>query len=61
MRVKAGHFTARAVVAALTAIVLLSAPATARQRDVSKERARGAAPAWARGGVIYEIYPRQFS
>ncbi len=31
-------------------------------RDVSKERARAvAAPGWVRGGVIYEIYPRQFS
>ena len=62
MRVKAGQLTARAVVAALAAVILLSAPASARQqRDVSKERARASAPAWVRGGVIYEIYPRQFS
>ncbi|MFL6257473.1 MAG: alpha-amylase family glycosyl hydrolase [Pyrinomonadaceae bacterium] len=33
----------------------------AQQRDVSKERARETTPAWVRGGVIYEIYPRQFS
>src|SRR5688500_4701411 len=61
MRVKAGQLTARAVVAALAAVVLLCAPATARQRDVSRERARATAPAWVRGGVVYEIYPRDFS
>jgi glycosidase len=44
------------------AAVSAQAAVFARQaRDVSKERARAAAPAWARGGVIYEIYPRQFS
>ena len=53
---------APASVAALAFVALLFAPAHARQqRDVSKERARAAAPAWARTGVIYEIYPRQFS
>src|SRR5215211_5472728 len=53
---------ARTLFAALAAAVLFSAPAPARQgRDVSQERARATAPAWVRGGVIYEIYPRQFS
>ena len=52
----------RALVAALAVVLSLSAHAQARQqRDVSKERARATAPAWVRGGVIYEIYPRQFS
>lgn len=52
----------RALVAALAFVVCLSAPAQARQGlQVSKERARATAPAWVRGGVIYEIYPRQFS
>ncbi|MDT7809395.1 MAG: hypothetical protein QOJ70_3208 [Acidobacteriota bacterium] len=30
-------------------------------RDVSKASARAGTPAWVRGGVIYEIYPRDFS
>ncbi len=52
----------RVLVAALAVVVCLSAPAPARQGlQVSKERARATAPAWVRGGVIYEIYPRQFS
>jgi cyclomaltodextrinase len=43
-------------------VVSTQAAARAQQaRDVSKERARATAPAWVRGGVIYEIYPRQFS
>ncbi|HEX8558481.1 MAG TPA: alpha-amylase family glycosyl hydrolase [Pyrinomonadaceae bacterium] len=53
--------SARAAVAALALVASLCAHAGARQRDVSKERARGAAPEWARSGVIYEIYPRTFS
>jgi glycosidase len=32
-----------------------------QQRDVSKASARAGTPAWVRGGVIYEIYPRDFS
>src|SRR5215203_751960 len=56
------RINARALVAALAAVVVLSAPAQARQGlQVAKERARATAPAWVRGGVIYEIYPRQFS
>jgi cyclomaltodextrinase / maltogenic alpha-amylase / neopullulanase len=30
-------------------------------RDFSKEHARAGTPAWVRDGVIYEIYPRDFS
>ncbi|HWS90845.1 MAG TPA: alpha-amylase family glycosyl hydrolase [Pyrinomonadaceae bacterium] len=56
------RINARALVAALAVVVALCAPAQARQaRDVSKERARATAPGWVREGVIYEIYPRQFS
>ena len=63
MRLESRKPAARAVVAALFALTLFPAGAPARQqRDVSKERARStAAPAWVRTGVIYEIYPRQFS
>jgi cyclomaltodextrinase / maltogenic alpha-amylase / neopullulanase len=64
MRNSLSQRNARALVAALAVVFALSAPAEARrrqQRDVSKERARATAPAWVRGGVIYEIYPRQFS
>jgi glycosidase len=52
------------VCAVVAALVVLwgGAPARARrQRDVSKEPARSTAPRWVREGVIYEIYPRQFS
>jgi cyclomaltodextrinase len=45
----------------LLCLTLPPAAGRARQRDVSKETARASAPAWVRGGVIYEIYPRQFS
>src|SRR5688500_8323944 len=63
MRMEARLSKARAVVAAVAVFVSLSAPALsgARQRDVSKERAAASVPAWVRGGVIYEIYPRDFS
>jgi glycosidase len=52
-----------------TATILLAAVASLcaggararQQREASKERARATAPAWVRAGVIYEIYPRQFS
>lgn len=51
-----------AVVAALAVVWLTGATAQARQGlAVSKAPARATAPAWVRGGVIYEIYPRQFS
>lgn len=62
MRNRQRQVNARALVAALAVIVGLFTHADARrQRDVSKERARASVPAWVRGGVIYEIYPRQFS
>src|SRR4051812_11666981 len=62
MRRRERHVSVCAVVAALAVVIALFAPARARQeRDVSKESARATAPAWVRGGVIYEIYPRQFS
>src|SRR5215207_501599 len=62
MRNRPRQVNARALVAALAVVVASFAPAEARQRrDVSKERARATAPAWVRTGVIYEIYPRQFS
>jgi glycosidase len=35
--------------------------AQAPARDVSKESARADTPAWVRGGVVYEIFPRVFS
>jgi cyclomaltodextrinase len=42
--------------------LLLPTAGLARQGlTVSKERARATAPVWVRDGVVYEIYPRQFS
>ncbi|HWW76712.1 MAG TPA: hypothetical protein VNZ44_15045 [Pyrinomonadaceae bacterium] len=62
MRLQLRTAEGRALLAALLLCALLSGAARAQQaRDVSKERARATAPAWVRGGVIYEIYPRQFS
>src|ERR1044072_6738872 len=53
---------ARTLFAALAVVVALFAHAQARQGlVVSKGPARATAPAWGRDGVIYEIYPRQFS
>ena len=53
---------ARTLFAALAVVVALFAHAQARQGlVVSKGPARATAPAWVRDGVIYEIYPRQFS
>jgi glycosidase len=49
------------MLAALLLALLLPAAQARQGRDVSRERARSTAPAWVRGGVIYEIYPRQFS
>jgi glycosidase len=44
-------------------VVALQSAALARQQqpDVSKSAARAGTPAWVRDGVIYEIYPRNFS
>jgi glycosidase len=61
MRLEPGKLATRALVAALAVLVSLFAHAHARQRDVSRESARASVPAWVRGGVIYEIYPRDFS
>ncbi len=62
MRNGTRQFDARTLAAALAVVVSLCAQAQAQQgRDVSRERARSTAPAWVRAGVIYEIYPRQFS
>ena len=58
------HAAARALLAALLTAAPLTAAAPAapaRQRDVSKERARAGVPGWVRDGVVYEIYPRDFS
>ena len=48
------------VVAVAVAVVASAQLAALAQRDVSRESAR-ASVAWARDGVIYEIYPRDFS
>src|SRR5688500_5759812 len=65
MKLNLRHRAAPALPAALLAAILVAllppSDALARQRDVSKERARSSVPAWVRGGVIYEIYPRDFS
>src|SRR5881394_630327 len=53
----------RAFICAFVVAALLSistTPAVLAQRDVSREPAR-AARAWVRDGVIYEIFPRNFS
>src|SRR5215211_6515172 len=61
MRNRQRQLSACAAVAALFVLAAF-APAGARQGPtVSRERARAAAPEWVRAGVIYEIYPRQFS
>jgi cyclomaltodextrinase len=49
-----------ALVFALVVVSSVASPAQERQRDVSKESAR-ATREWVRDGVIYEIYPRDFS
>ena len=61
MRQKLRCTAGRALLPALLFAALLPAAATARQRDVSQERARVSVPEWVRGGVIYEVYPRDFS
>src|SRR5437763_12828036 len=57
MLVKLHRLTVVALVFAVVASAQLGALA---QRDVSRESAR-ASVAWARDGVVYEIYPRDFS
>jgi glycosidase len=51
------------VVAVIAAIASQSVALARRQQqpDVSKSSARAGVPAWVRDGVIYEIYPRDFS
>ena len=56
--------TLRAAAAILFALAVASqsaADARGRQTDVSKSAARAGTPRWVREGVIYEIYPRDFS
>lgn len=57
MRLKLRH---KAALAALL-FVLTSAAGAQTPRDVSKDAARAGTPGWVRDGVIYEIYPRDFS
>lgn len=57
MRLKLRH---KAALAALL-FVLASAAGAQTPRDVSKSAARAGTPEWVRDGVIYEIYPRDFS
>jgi cyclomaltodextrinase len=54
---------ARSLAFVVAFVVALQSAALARQQqpDVSKESARAGTPAWVRDGVIYEIYPRNFS
>src|ERR1044072_7727358 len=57
MRLNLRH---KAALAALL-FVLTSAAGAQTPRDVSKDGARAGTPGWVRDGVIYEIYPRDFS
>jgi glycosidase len=62
MRRKASLFGSSFPCAALLVVAALSPLAAhAQRRDVSKQPARAGVRAWVRGGVIYEIYPRDFS
>jgi glycosidase len=61
MRLKLKQLAALSLLTVLLAAAPLMNTARARQRDVSKETARAGVPAWVRAGVIYEIYPRNFS
>jgi glycosidase len=49
-----------ALALAFVAVITLNVAPSAQERDVSRESAR-ATREWARDGVIYEIYPRDFS
>lgn len=49
------------IVAAVACVQLAPWAQEVRQRAVSKESARADVPAWVRGGVVYEIFPRVFS
>src|SRR5918993_127225 len=56
--------TLRRPISCLLVLLCLAATAAARQqpaRDFSKEAARADVPQWVRGGVFYEIFPRQVS
>ncbi|HEV7890357.1 MAG TPA: alpha-amylase family glycosyl hydrolase [Pyrinomonadaceae bacterium] len=61
MNIKHRRFTRMALILALVFAALLPQQALARQADASKASARAGTPEWVRGGVIYEIYPRDFS
>jgi cyclomaltodextrinase len=61
MRLRLRKFGTRALFVALMFAALSAGAADARQADVSKADARAGTPAWVRDGVIYEIYPRDFS
>src|SRR2546423_1851589 len=49
------------VVAVAVAVVASAQLAALAQRDVSRESARAVVQPWVRDGVVYEIYPRDFS
>jgi cyclomaltodextrinase / maltogenic alpha-amylase / neopullulanase len=51
----------RLIVTLAFAVSALQLAAAAQTRDYSKESARADIPAWVRGGVVYEIFPRVFS
>ncbi len=53
--------TIRTIATIVVAVVSLQLTVPARQRDVSHESARAKTPDWVRTGVIYEIFPRDFS
>lgn len=62
MRLKLRHKAARVLLAAMLFTLTFATGAGAQTpRDVSKAAARAGTPAWVRDGVIYEIYPRDFS
>src|ERR1700749_1731249 len=58
------HDKARILLVVAVVVVASQSVALARrqqQPDVSKSAARAVTPEWVRDGVIYEIYPRDFS
>ncbi len=54
------HYSTRRLASLIATLLLLPAITRADNPDYSKESARPA-PAWLRDGVIYEIFPRNFS
>jgi cyclomaltodextrinase len=58
---RAAFVKVRRAASVFAIVVCVQFVALAQQRDVSKETARAGSPAWVRDGVIYEIYPRNFS